>query len=124
MSTPEPRDLLWIFPPPPAPGALRERALAGAREAASKAIRPSRADRIWFSHGWRMAWAGGIAALVLIEAFSANAARSTGRPRSPSAGTVRESAVAAEALGLPARGWVGDRVATNRETLLGAEEPL
>ena len=99
------------------------RVMAGARDGVASSRRPSRADRIWFSSGWRLAWAAALASFALIEAFAVSAAGDPGGTRrSKRATAVRESAAAAEALGLPDRGWVGASVVTNEGTAHGAME--
>lgn len=124
MSRLEPMVLLRRFPPPRAGEDLRERVLAASRDAVARADRPSRADRIWFSASWRLAWAGAIAALALVELISARAAGRAALSGAPPSSEVRESALAAEALGLPPEGWIGGRIATGSDSQLDAKEPL
>jgi len=99
------------FEPPHPPGALRASVLARAREAAASSPAPSRADRIFYSRGWRLAWAAAIAALALVEAVSLRGARWTTSPA-----IVRESDAAAEALGLAPGVYVGERVVTGDDS--------
>ncbi len=113
------RDLLVRFALPGAPEGLRERVLRHARAAAAVAVPPSPTDRIWYSTGWRLAWAGALAAMVLLE-FAV--VRSTEAP-APSIAHVREADAAAAAVGLPPAGYVGDRVVNDTAFLLATEEP-
>ena len=98
------------FSPPRASEALRARVLSRAREAAAHAVRPSRVDRIWYSKGWRLAWVGALAALILLEALSVRISDSADRAAASRPVSVPESAAAAEALGLPSHRFLGDRV--------------
>src|SRR5262245_64946738 len=110
-----PLDPLRRFAPPRAPVALRERVLAGARVAMTSSVVASRTDRIWFATGWRLAWAGTIAACVLVEAAFVYAARPRAHLRTEGAAP-REVAAAAAEIGVSGSGLIGDRVVTNDET--------
>jgi hypothetical protein len=50
---------------PRAPATLRERVMSAARDAPRS--RPTVADRLFFSPGWRLAWCTAVLALALLE---------------------------------------------------------
>jgi hypothetical protein len=120
-----PPDRLRRYAPPRASSALRERVLAGAREAVSSSVAISRADRIWFSTGWRFAWVAAIAACALVEASVVRRTASARGQLRPVSAATREADAAAAAIGIPGAGLIGDRVVTNDETAHdGLEVPL
>ena len=106
------RDPWARFDPPPAPGGLRERVLAASRPVAAACPAAMRADRIWFSRRWRLAWVATLLAFAALEAVVGR--RHAGdRDRSPAApGAAHEADAAAVALGLAPGGWLGARVAS------------
>lgn len=96
-----------------APEALRARVLARAREAAATASRPSSSDRIWFSRRWRLAWAGAVLVLMVLEALPMGESDSRG---ATAQAPLRESVAAARALGLGDDGWIGGHVVTDTDS--------
>ncbi len=117
-----PLDPLRRFAPPRASIELRERVLAGARDAMTSSVAASRADRIWFSTGWRLAWVATLAACVLVEASLARATRPAHAHQWPAGAVTREAAAAAAEIGISGHGLIGDRVVTNDETARDAME--
>ena len=125
MSARDPRDLLRSFAPPRASEALRGRVLAASRVAVALAVRPARTDRIWYSTAWRLAWVGALAALIVLETLSMRGAGGNGRSGRSEPAAIPESAAAAEALGLPGHGWLGQRAVTDDDPgRILAEEAL
>lgn len=116
MRRPRPEEILMRFTPPSAPTALRDHVLLLARRATEEAAAPSLADQIWHSRRWRLAWAASLALTLLVE-WMAGAA---GRPRA-SMPAMREADAVALTLGLPAAGWIGDRVGSPEDG--GADWP-
>ena len=101
--------LPWTrFAPPRAPEALRERVLAASRTVAAACPVATRADRIWFSRGWRLAWLAALVVLVTLEVFVARPAVVI--PEAELASPALEADRVAVALGLPPGGWLGARV--------------
>ena len=116
MSPLDRRDPVRAFGPPRASDALRARVLARAAEAVASAARPTRADRIWFSRGYRLAWVGALVAMILFETLSSRATGVSGGSGSPAPAAASEGAAAAEAMGLPVDGWIGERVVTSDQS--------
>ena len=103
---------LLRFEPPRAGQALRGRVLDRATAALASSAAPSRTDRIWYSRRFRLAWAGAIVALALLEAAALRTASGPLRP-SPAPPVAGEADAAAVALGLPPGDWIGVRVVTS-----------
>jgi len=116
--------LLQDLKPPIAPELLRQRVLTCARDAIASAPRPTVADRVWFSRGWRIAYAGVLVLLVVIELLAAQTQSGAGRPqpgRMPVA--ITEADTVADAIGLRGPWLIGVRL-TNADQLLRLEEEL
>ena len=103
--------LPWTrFAPPRASEALRERVLATSRPVAAACPVATRADRIWFSRGWRLAWVAVLLLLVTLDRVAVRpSAVGRGAPSDPPA-MGHEADRVAMALGLPRGGWLGARV--------------
>lgn len=117
MSANDPLRLLSACMPPVASAELRERVLDAARASMAGAPRPTRADRIYFSTGWRLAWAGAAAVAVAVEILSSGPRAIAARPVA-----VPESRAAASELGFTAAGWMGDGVSVSSEPSIATKE--
>jgi hypothetical protein len=93
---------------PRAPEALRRRVIERARDVVPAA--PTRADRIWFSRSWRLAWAAALLALVVVEWTVVRVWTAE-----PPAAREHEGTRAAAEIGLPGPVLVGARIVTGDE---------
>ncbi len=124
MNRPGVSDPLARFAPPRVSDALRERVLVAARSAIVASPSATRADRIWFSPAWRVAWVAALAALAALEVVSVRGIDAMRGGHGSSQATTGEADAAATELGLSARGWVGERVVTSDAIARGAMEEL